>query len=237
MASAVLVSKFPVPGAVEFDFNPESLQVARTSAGRQTSTSAAGGTSPSILKFVPPESLTIQSAVLDGSDTQFKASTLLDWMVPKGGFLGAVIAGAASALVSAVGGPKLNLATKRPQLTFTVGCGFPVRVPADLVHGQVHALRLGGQSDPRHAVERQAREDPEHPRPRPGRTDDDQPDVGWGTGTAQSRRDRRARTSHRSPPATTATRVTGGRWPTTTASMTRCGSGPATTCTCPTQTR
>ncbi|MGH9118440.1 MAG: LysM peptidoglycan-binding domain-containing protein [Acidimicrobiales bacterium] len=124
MATAMLICKFPIPGEVTLDFNPDQVTVSRSSANKNPSTSGAGGTSPSILKWVPPESLKITNAWLDGDDVQDKATELLNWMAPKGGFLGAIVGALASAAVSALGGPKINLATKRPQLTFTWGSGF-----------------------------------------------------------------------------------------------------------------
>ncbi|MGH9244058.1 MAG: hypothetical protein ACRD29_07030 [Acidimicrobiales bacterium] len=125
MAKATITEVFPRPGRqVEFDFNPDTLKVARSTTTGNPSTASGNGTSPSVLRFVTPAQYTIGPVVLDGDGTQDTCETLIDWQTPAGGFLGKLIGAALGAAASAVTGGKVNLASKPPMLTFTWGSGF-----------------------------------------------------------------------------------------------------------------
>ena len=102
---------------VTFDFNPETLTVARNaSSNSNPNPSGPKGSTPSIFRGAPPATLSFV-AYLEGSDVKGRAEQLLEWCEPGGGMLGK----AAGAAMGALTGGRMNLAAKLPVLIFTWG--------------------------------------------------------------------------------------------------------------------
>jgi len=118
VASASLICKMP-PGVVNFDFNPQKIQMKRTANTQQrpnaSPSGAAAGSTGSIFRGSAQSTITISQVVMQGHDTKGRCDQLLDWMNPGGGLLARV----ASAAISALTG--MNLATGLPTLTFMWG--------------------------------------------------------------------------------------------------------------------
>jgi nucleoid-associated protein YgaU len=109
-------------GTVWFDFHPDSITFQRRAltVSRPTASSNGGspaGASPSIFQGAAGSDISIREAILTGMTTKPRCDTLLNWMSPGGGMLGALAGGA----ISAISGGKINLATKLPPVTFTYG--------------------------------------------------------------------------------------------------------------------
>lgn len=114
MDRARLICKMP-PGAVQFDFNPTALSFSRSARATQRGTSsqqtgAPAGSTGTIFRGSPQSAITIDKVILVGADTKYRCDTLLGWLSPSMGLLGAVM--------SAIGVP---LASKLPTLTFQWG--------------------------------------------------------------------------------------------------------------------
>jgi len=92
---------------------------AQTSYGHRRAPTAAGrgGASASIFQGSAGSTIQIRNALLTGLTTKPRVDTMLDWMSPGGGMLGALIGGA----ISAVTGGKVNLLSALPVVTFSYG--------------------------------------------------------------------------------------------------------------------
>jgi nucleoid-associated protein YgaU len=109
-------------GTVWFDFHPEKIQMQRNSqASFRPSASAngprPGGGSGSIFQGAAGSTFTINDALLTGMTTKPRVDTLMSWLSPGGGLLGALI----GAAVSAISGGKVNLLAAQPDVTFSYG--------------------------------------------------------------------------------------------------------------------
>ncbi|HSH23634.1 MAG: LysM peptidoglycan-binding domain-containing protein [Actinomycetota bacterium] len=114
MDRARLTCKMP-PGMVYFDFNPTALTFSRQMVSQQRGSSSAQSGSPAgstatIFRGSPQSSITIDKLILVGADTKYRCDTLLGWLSPNMGLVGA--------LMSAVGVP---LASRPPVLIFQWG--------------------------------------------------------------------------------------------------------------------
>jgi nucleoid-associated protein YgaU len=123
LTGAKLVCLVPsAAGTVWFDFHPEAISMTRTAMTTSRPSASAnsgrpGGASPSIFQGAAGSTITINKALLTGMTTKPRCDTLLDWMSPGGGLLGALIGGA----ISAATGGRVNLRSQLPVVTFSYG--------------------------------------------------------------------------------------------------------------------
>lgn len=123
MTGAKLVCLVPSAlGTVWFDFHPNDITMSRQAQmGFRPSASAngpsPGGASASIFQGAQGSMININNAILTGMTTKPRVDTLLDWMSPGGGMLGALI----GAAISAATGGKVNLLASLPTVTFSYG--------------------------------------------------------------------------------------------------------------------
>ncbi len=123
MTGAKLVCLMPTAlGTVWFDFHPDAITFSRSAAStsRPSASSNSGrpaGASPSIFQGAAGATINIRNAYLTGLTTKPRCDTLLDWLSPGGGLLGALIGGA----ISAATGGRVNLASQLPTVTFSYG--------------------------------------------------------------------------------------------------------------------
>lgn len=123
MTGAKLVCLNPAAlGTVWFDFHPDKIQMSR---GVQTSfrpSASANGPKPaggsgSIFQGAAGSKITIADGLLTGLTTKPRVDTLMGWLSPGGGMLGALI----GAAVSAISGGKVNLLASLPIVNFSYG--------------------------------------------------------------------------------------------------------------------
>jgi nucleoid-associated protein YgaU len=123
MTGAKLVCMVPSAlGTVWFDFHPDAITISRQAQTSYRPSASAnggrpGGASASIFQGSAGSTIQIRNALLTGLTTKPRCDTLLDWMSPGGGMLGALIGGA----ISAVTGGKVNLLSALPVVTFSYG--------------------------------------------------------------------------------------------------------------------
>lgn len=123
MTGAKLVCLNPSAlGTVWFDFHPDKIQISRgvqTSFRPSASTNGGrpGGGSGSIFQGAAGSKITINEALLTGMTTKPRVDTLMSWLSPGGGMLGALI----GAAVSAISGGKVNLLSGLPVVSFSYG--------------------------------------------------------------------------------------------------------------------
>ncbi|HEX4722133.1 MAG TPA: hypothetical protein VH333_06430 [Pseudonocardiaceae bacterium] len=109
-------------GTVWFDFHPEKIQMQRgvNTSFRPSASSNSGspaGGSGSIFQGASGSTITIADGLLTGLTTKPRVDTLMGWLSPGGGLLGALIGGAVSALT----GGHVNLMASLPVVTFSYG--------------------------------------------------------------------------------------------------------------------
>jgi nucleoid-associated protein YgaU len=123
MTGAKLVCMVPSAlGTVWFDFHPYDIVISRTAASSFRPSSSANGPKPaggsgSIFQGSAGAMININKALLTGLTTKPRCDTLLGWMSPGGGMLGALIGGA----ISAATGGKVNLLSSLPMVTLSYG--------------------------------------------------------------------------------------------------------------------
>ncbi|HEX4701575.1 MAG TPA: hypothetical protein VH352_05545 [Pseudonocardiaceae bacterium] len=123
MTGAKLVCLVPTAlGTVWFDFHPDAITMSRQvqMGSRPSASSHSGspaGASPSIFRGAAGSTINIRNAYLTGMTTKPRCDTLLGWLSPGGGLLGALIGGA----ISAATGGRVNLASEQPTVTFSYG--------------------------------------------------------------------------------------------------------------------
>jgi nucleoid-associated protein YgaU len=134
MAFATLTCAVP-PSAVHFNLDPEQVVMARsasyTNRGSGSSNSGSpGGASGSIFKKSAAPMITLNKVIFYGPDTKPRCDTLMDWMSPGGGLMGAV----AGAALSALTGGAINLTTKPPTVIFQWGPMFLCETNVNMVN-------------------------------------------------------------------------------------------------------
>jgi nucleoid-associated protein YgaU len=123
MTGAKLICLVPgAQGTVWFDFHPNDITITRTANTSFRPTASRNGGSPgggsgSIFQGAAGARISINNAILTGLTTKPRCDTMLDWMSPGGGMLGALIGGA----ISAATGGKVNLLATLPLVTFSYG--------------------------------------------------------------------------------------------------------------------
>ncbi len=113
---AQLVNKMMPFENVEFDFNPTKISLGRATNTANQPTGGRGGSTGSIFRGSAPRTLK-GDALLVGNDVKDRGELLCKWMDPGGGLLGK----AAGAVLSAISGGRMNLASKPPILLFSWG--------------------------------------------------------------------------------------------------------------------
>ncbi len=123
MTGAKLVCMNPTAlGTVWFDFHPNDITMSRSAQKSFRPSSSANGPKPaggsgSIFQGSKGAQITINNALLTGLTTKPRVDTLMNWLSPGGGLLGALIGGA----ISAATGGKVNLLSSQPVVSFSYG--------------------------------------------------------------------------------------------------------------------
>src|SRR4051794_35287132 len=108
----------PIPGSVEFDYNPEQVTVSRATKGGQMARGGGGQGSPSsgstgyVLRNSQQPKYDLKNVTFNGKDTKSRCEQLLDWMNP--GTLSKLV----GAVASAATGGLINLSSGLPHLYF-----------------------------------------------------------------------------------------------------------------------